>query len=284
MIFDKEASFPYPILSKFTDDYVNAKFIVKVDVQDSQNDFIFKIEYELTSSFIKDLIDKKWAIIYVLIQSKDSKFFELKEDYIRVPKNRISLNKRTNIQLIIMAKEDFSFRNNNDLHPIYLNDNSNIKINKYNVLAISNVEKFNGDLHKPFNLFEKRIDPSLPSDIKIEFSTEMIVIVYKKKELQYVQYRKKNSLNNHYVYMGLQKGLMKFIVDISINKNEVYLDEIDEPENPLNYKLYKLMRTKGVTILNFENIDEVIYKISDRIIDKHYLAIEETIKYDSKIA
>lgn len=284
MIFDKESRFPYPILSYFTEDYTNAIFNLKIDVQDSPFDYIFKVEYELTSEFLKDLIDKNKAKIYLLIQSKDSKFYDLKDNKVLVPKNRISLNKRTNIQLVVMANEDISFHNNNDLDHFYASEKSKIKIEKYNALAISNVEKFNGDLRKPFDLFEKRVDPTIKSDIKIEFSSEMIVIIYKRKELQFGKFRKSNSLNNHYVYMGLQKGLMKFIIDLSSNNSEVYIDEIEEPENPLNYKLFKLMKIKGINLLSFENIDEVISKISDRIIDKHYIAIEETVKYDSNIA
>ena len=44
------------------------------------------------------------------------------------------------------------------------------------------------------------------------------------------------------------------------------------------------MKNKKVQVLNFENIDEVIAKISDKILQKHYYAIEETIKYDSQIS
>jgi len=282
MIFDKESTFPYPILSKFTEDYVDAKFTLKVDVQDGQDDYIFGVEYILTSKFLADLIQQKKATMYLLIQSKDSKFYELIYSRVNVPKNRISLNKRTNLQLVLMANDEISFHQNNELDLFYEAEKSKIKVKKYNVLAISNVEKYNGDLKKPFELFEKRVDPTIKSDIKIEFGEETIVIVYKRKEFQYIGYTKSKTLNNHYIYIGLQKALTKFLFDLSEEKDEVYIDEINDPDNPLNLKLYRLLKTKGVKTLSLENMDEVIAMISDRIIEKHYNAIEETFSNAGK--
>jgi hypothetical protein len=285
MIFEKESIFPYPILSKFTDDYPEGIFNLKVSLEDSGANYIFNVEYELISEFLNDLISKNKAKLYLLVQSKDSKFFDLKENKVSISKNRISLNKRTYIQLVVMALEGFSFKHNHDLDEFYMLDKSNIKIEKYNILAISNVEKFNGDLKKPFDLFEKRVDSKITSDIKVEFTQEFIVIVYKKIELQYGNFRYSKSLNNHYVYIGLQKALMKFIIELSQSRNtEIYIEEMNEPENPLFLKLYNLMKIKKVDLLSFENIDEVIFKISERIIEKHYLAIEGSLKNDSKTA
>ena len=67
--------------------------------------------------------------------------------------------------------------------------------------------------------------------------------------------------------MGLQKALFKFIVD---NGEDGYVDlnSIAPPENGLDLKLYNLMRKKMIDEVNFENIDSVIYLISDKIIEK----------------
>jgi hypothetical protein len=276
MIFDRESTFPYPILSKFTTDYPFARFNLEVSIEDSPTNYIFKIDYEINSDFINDLIQKNKAKIYFLIESKDSKFFETKKNSISIPKNRITLSKKTYIQLVVMATENFSFESNHDLDEFYKNDKKNIMIEKFNILALSNVERFNGDLKKPFKLFEKRVDSSLKSDIKVEFTQECIVLVYRNKDFQFGNFRKKNSLNNHFIYIGLQKALMRFIVDLSPeNKQEIYIEELNEPDNPLFRKLFNLMKIKGVDHLNFENIDEVIYKITDKIIEKHFNAIED---------
>ncbi len=78
-----------------------------------------------------------------------------------------------------------------------------------------------------------------------------------------------NSLNNLYVYMGLQRALNEFILNNRINddEDEVIISEIAEPDLELDLKLYRLMKNKMVCELNKDNIDEVIYLISDGIVE-----------------
>ncbi|MFR8620153.1 MAG: hypothetical protein ACLVEC_05085, partial [Romboutsia timonensis] len=78
--------------------------------------------------------------------------------------------------------------------------------------------------------------------------------------------------NNAYVYMGLQKALYRFVMNNG-EDGEVDLDEIDVPENSLDLKLYNLMKKKMVTDVNLENIDSVIYLISDKILEKFSSAV-----------
>ena len=43
---------------------------------------------------------------------------------------------------------------------------------------------------------------------------------------------------------------------------------MDLPNSELDKKLYKLMKGKLISTLNMDNIDEVIYLISDGIVEK----------------
>ena len=72
--------------------------------------------------------------------------------------------------------------------------------------------------------------------------------------------------------MGLQKALYRFVMNNG-EDGEVDLDEIDVPENSLDLKLYNLMKEKMVTEVNLENIDSVIYLISDKILEKFSSAV-----------
>ena len=74
--------------------------------------------------------------------------------------------------------------------------------------------------------------------------------------------------------MGLQKALQRFIVNNG-DGEQVDLDEIDNLIDPLDIKLHTLMRKKKIIELRIDNIDEVIYKISDRIIEKYAAAVKE---------
>lgn len=54
---------------------------------------------------------------------------------------------------------------------------------------------------------------------------------------------------------------------------DVDLEDMEEPEGALDLKLFNLMKKKQVTELNMENIDEVIYTISDRVIERFTSAV-----------
>ena len=88
-----------------------------------------------------------------------------------------------------------------------------------------------------------------------------------------------NSLNNLYVYMGLQKALNEFILNNRINddEDEVIISEIVEPDLELDLKLYRLMKNKMVSELNKDNIDEVIYLISDGIVERFTSSVRRYI-------
>ncbi|MDA3734035.1 hypothetical protein PBV87_21405 [Niameybacter massiliensis] len=276
MIYKKDANFPYPLLTNTSSSYQGCNFVLDVSLEENSENYRFEINYEMDSKFILELLQSKHAQLVLVIQSKDNKFFNLKlgERYIEISKSRISLSKRTNIQLLIQAKEEISFVKNEDLSPFYDALKDEIVVPKHSILGFSNCVIFEGSNNKPLELFEKRVNPNIKSDIKIELGSETIVIQYKKEELQFSDFPMSNTLNNHYIYMGLQKALYRFIVTHSEDGESVDLEQLDHPEDGLDFKLYTLMKKKMVQELNVENMDEVICLISDKILDKHANAIK----------
>ena len=53
----------------------------------------------------------------------------------------------------------------------------------------------------------------------------------------------------------------------------VQVDEMEPPENPLEVKLYSLMQAKNITELSMNNLDEVVYRISDNLIMRYHGAV-----------
>ena len=192
---------------------------------------------------------------------------------VEIQKSRISLSKRTNLQLQLLAKEDISFEDNEELNLFYDAVKSEIIVLKNSILGFSNPVTFDGSQAKPLELFEKKLDPQLKSEIKIELGSETIIIHYKNENFQFIDSPKSSVLNNVYVYMGLQRALTQFIMNHSQDGEEIDLDEIDVPENGLDLKLYNLMRKKMIERVSFDNIDEVIALISDRILEKFTTAV-----------
>lgn len=265
MIYKKDANFPYPILTNTSNSYNPNHFLLDVNVRDSteSNEYIFDLDIEIDSVYINQLLNAGKAQLIFIIQSKDNKYFRLssKERSIKVKKSRVSLNEKTSMQLLIQALTDLNFQDNNDLNDFYYQFRNEIHVPKYALLGYSNVITLR-HVKKPFDLFEKRLDENLKPDIKVELGQETIIIHYRKPEFQFNHLPKSNVLNNLYVYIGLTKALQMFISNHSTD-GDIDLDDMNEPDGHLDWKLYTLMKNKGVTRLNNDNIDEVIHAISD---------------------
>ena len=210
----------------------------------------------------------------MVIQSRDNKFYNIEfgKKFITIPKSRISLSKRTIVQLLIKSNDEISFKDNEDLNDFYNQFKSEIVVPKNSILGFSNTVTFEGSSSKPLELFEKSVDPDLKSDLDIELGSETIIIKYKNENLQFIDSPISQTLNNAYVYMGLQKALYRFVINNG-EDGEVDLDSIDVPENGLDLKLYNLMKKKMVSEVSLENIDSVIYLISDKILEKFSAAV-----------
>jgi hypothetical protein len=280
MIYRKDANFPYPILSNTSSSYVNNEFILDVQLEENTQYYRFYFQYEIESDFINRLVEQRKAQLILVIQSKDNKFYRLRkgQTYIDIPNSRISiLENRTSIQMYVQSLVEIEFNENDDLNEFYQTFKSSIKVPKYGMLGYSNIVSFDDRIKKPFELFQKKLNPELSSDIKIELGTETIIIHYKNEQYQFNAIPMSNTLNNPYIYMGLQKALYRFLMNNGFDGEQLDIDEIEPPSDPLDLKLYQLMKKKMVTELSIDNIDEVIYKISDRIIEKYTHAVVKGI-------
>lgn len=273
MIYKKDANFPYPLLTNTSTSYKSCNFALDVNLEENTNNYRFQIIYNIDSYFITKLIENRQAQLILVIQSKDNKFFNLEDKFIEIPKSRISVSKRTTIQLLIQSKEEINFKENYDLSSFYQEFKEDIIVPKNSILGFSNSVTFEGSSTKPLDLFEKKVNPNIKSDIKIELGSETIIINYKNEELQFNDSPISHTLNNPYVYMGLQKALYRFIENNSEDGETVYLEDIDQPTNSLDFKLYNLMKKKMIDELSLESIDEVIYTISNKILEKYTAAV-----------
>ena len=276
MIYNKEASYPYPVLTNGSDNYLNGYFSLDIDLQENTNDYRFLIKYDVGSEFIKTLIEEDKAELIFVVQSKDNKFFNLNKvnNVVSISKTRISLSKRTSIQLLIKAKTGIDFKENNDLISFYDDLRDDLVVPSHYVLGLSNVVIFDGSNKKPCDLFEKKTDPTLKTDIGFELGEETIIIQYRNEEFQFSTYPNSTALNYPYIYMGLQKAIYKMIIENSDDNESLLINEMEPPTNGLSFKLYNLMRSKFVEEVNLGNVDEVISQISDKIIEKFTLAVK----------
>lgn len=272
MIYTKRANFPFPLLTNTSDDYKKPKFDLDIELEENTNEFILSINADLSSTFIKKLIREKRAQMVLIIKSKDCKYYYLEgiKSTLRIPKNKLSLGKKTVIQAMIRTSEDISFAENEDLNEFFDDYKSEIVIHKGNSIGFSNTINYLGQQKKPYELFEKKVDKTIDSDIKIELDHETIRIVYKSEEMQFNDLAQGSNLTNPYIYMGLQKALFAFLIKYTQRPEDgLELCDIGEISSPLDEKLLLLMSSKRIDLLTLENIDEVIHLISDNIIKKY---------------
>lgn len=278
MIYTKKANFPYPVLMNFSDDYQDPEFALDVMITDNTDDFMLEVTWDISSGYIKDLLKSGKANLFLIIKSKDNQFFKLqptRKTKQSIPKRKLCINARTTMQLMVQAAETVVFSANNDLNAFYDAIKDDIQVKAGNVLAFSNTVIFDGEQNKPYDLFEKQIDPDINSDVEIRLGAETILVVYKNEQYQFAEVQNSKELNYPYLYLGLQKALISFIMHANpLNPDEgVIVEEMEPPENALEAKLYSLMQAKNITELSMETLDEVIYKISDNLIMKYHNAI-----------
>lgn len=279
MIYKKDANFSYPILSNGSQSYKNNYFIFDVTLEEDTDMYRFKFTYDIGSKFIEKLIENEDAVMIFIIQSKDNKFYKLGpcQNSIDINKDRLSLIKnRTSIQLHIQSNKEIGFSDNKDLSPFYHAFKDEIAVPPHSLLGFSNIVALEGRMQNPLHLFDKKLDENLNSDIKIELGSEAIVINYRKPEFQFAGMTNK-AFNNPYIYSGLRTALLRFIKDYGGDEDYVDLTQITQPDNLLDFKLYQLMTAKMVEEVSADSIDEVIYKISDRIIEKYAVAVKELV-------
>lgn len=279
MIYKRNATFPYPLLTNESTAYQNNIFEFNCDLDFENGYYIFDIQYDIGSEFIIELLNSKKASLLFIIDSTDSHFFEL--NYAKgiktvkqlVSETVISMQKNTNLQLILKANEDIYFSQNNDLINFYETYKDNIYVKKGSALGFSNVLSFNGTMKNPLQLFNKRIDPNILSDVAFELNDEFITIIYRNKDFEFNDLPNARNLNNMYLYIGLYKALDQFIKN-HLHDNILLSDiVIGESDSNLDAKLLMLMQSKKVKYLDENNIDEVIKKITDNLIEKYNAAV-----------
>lgn len=272
MIFNKDAIFPYPILSPYSYDYRDCKFTFNLDLIEESDKYKFIFEIELTSSFIRSLISQKKARYIAIINSVDNKIYELTENEVYIQKNKVILSKQTTIQVYIVANTRFSMLNNYELQPFYDNSKKDIYIKKHTAIAISNVIKFDGEIKKPFQLFKYAYSPLIDSEleVKIDKATEFIEIKFRDESYSFNEFgRMKNYLMYPYVYIGLQRVLTQMIIELSTDDYSFNIEDIVVPDDVLFRKIYNYLKIKKVNEVSIEKLDFVIEQISDDIIFKY---------------
>lgn len=283
MIYNKDAVFPYPVLSRTSQSYQENYFTFDVNVTDEDEaNYEFSLNYKISSPFLIKLLQEDKAALMLIIQSGDNYFEKISygQEKINLKKNRLSLSKRTKLQLHILSMEKITFNQAEDLVKFYNDYKDEIEVKRHSLLAYSDEVIFESSEEKPVDLFEQLIDSELPIPFKVELTSETIRLIFKNREISLEDSHIKASLRNLYVYIGLIRALTEFIESNIGNEEFIVLETID-PEKGLHRKLKDLMMNRGVTDIDPENLDYVIQKMSDNIIVKYTNGVREMVENEN---
>lgn len=282
MIYKKGASFPHPVYYENTSSYQECFFEFDVlNLSEDKNNYIFTFEYEIQSEFIMDLLKNEQAYLNIIIQSNDNFFSRINynETTIKIPKTRLSLNKKTEVQLQIQSIQEVYFAETQELTNFYNEFKKDIIVPKNSLLGFSNTVRYDGEGNKPLLLFEYETDPELKSEFKVELRPDTIVLVFKDEKYRMKEFNK--NLSNMYVYTGLSQSLIQFINKYGKDEEYVDLESLSSSNlDVLDQKLFDLLESKQVDHISVEEIDEIIYKITDSIVGKYVEAVREVNNYE----
>ncbi len=277
MIYNKDAVFPYPILCRTSNSYKESYFDFSVDeVSETDSSYVFSFSYEIGSSFINKLIEEEKAAVILIIQDGDNFFARLEKGQrkIELGKNRLSLVKRTKIQLHVQALEAINFSEAEDLNEFYDQYKEEIHIKRNSLLGYSDESTLEGNEAKPLDIFEQSIKDNLSVPFKVELHSETIKLVFRDRKESLDSLNVKKSMRNMYLYIGLNRALTSFVESYGKDEQFVAIASI-VPENGLDEKLKDLMQSKGIDEISLEDLDETIQKMSDGIIEKYTDSIKE---------
>ncbi|NBK48322.1 hypothetical protein EON06_11350 [Staphylococcus delphini] len=285
MIYNKDVVFPYPILTNSDNGYKNSSFEFDVHrLIDNGSQYIFKIDFNIRSRFISNLVKEGKAAIIFIIRSQDNYFVRLQENQkeIIIPKSKLSLLSKTVVQLHIQTLEEISMFECKELSPFYDQYKDEIKLAKHVLLGYSNTVKYTGTEYNSLELFHKSVDTNYKNAFEVELNESTILLKFNDNKYLTSNNSTKNLLNM-YIYVGLSRALNAFIVNNN-NDNEEFIDleSLDDLQmTKLDSKLLSLMINKGILEIDYESIDSVISKISNNIIEKYANSIERVINNGS---
>jgi hypothetical protein len=190
--------FPYPVLSSFSDDYINCKFITDIKAVRDIKDIVFYLNVFMNNTELQTLISTN-KIEYVFhIECSQTSYRAIVstadlENIKRIPENK--LNGKVTICSFIVAKENLKSYTNNMFNSDYGNLVFNIE--KGSILAIggqTNVEivKETEELSKIPSIFSIiRLDTDENAGMKFELGRDKITIQLANETF----YKYKNSIS-----------------------------------------------------------------------------------------
>ena len=208
--------FPYPILSEFSDSYVDNKFLCSTTFEYDSTTAYFKLQYTLNDGTVLDLLKEGKLGLYFIVDCSETKYRELfnvtldenKQFTQEIPLERI--NGSFEIVSILMSREEIKNYQNDNLADFYKGES--IVLPKYSIVGYTDSEVYfvnkkidsNGDIPSIFTIAKDE------EGKKMSFDPDGDIITI---------YLPKNEYEIYEDYKGKRKRLKQLMINFPILVN-----------------------------------------------------------------
>ena len=276
--------YPYPVLSYFSDDYNDHTFKSEISYEVENGMLNLKIDLELTSETLKELINENKAIFVAHIECKNTRYrkkYTTNTNQFNIAISQEEINDDVEVLLMIVSKanvNDFTSEEfNEDFQGI------EFTIEKGDILAIDtnkiiNVQKDDDGLKKTPSIFSISALDNNKESLNWEAGTDKILIILSKDNFE-----KYKSINNNPKFKSVLASLIVLPVITEIICNFEDLEE-DYEDTRWFRVLEKQLRKAGV---NTENMGSgqavaIAQKILPGLLEKSLINIEQMLMQEGE--
>lgn len=266
----KNRLYPYPVLSKYSDDYVGSIFSANIVYEIEKDDIIFNVSTVLENKALNDLVSKGDAYISVHLECPSTSYrelFKLKSFADKIKLSAGMVNKSLQAAFFVIAEKDIHNFYSDDFNEMY--EGLEFDIERHNILAIGEYYKIpiNKDYDEIKNISSIfSIIPNYNKEanlIKTELISDKIVVEIPKKQFDYYKIVSKNK-NNHPILHSML--IVPILIEVlQTLKTEDGIDNFEDYRwfNGLEHALEKINLT--IDEINNKNISS--YIIAQKLLD-----------------
>ena len=263
----KNVSYPKPIFSNFTDDYINNNFVIEFTNQEYDKDnqvLNLLVKVTIDNDVIKNLINQgKLAVILHLEQKtlRDPKVLNLNEETsVSIDLWKYSTSESIEVVGILFCKESFILTNNEGLNEIYSLLGEEVVYERGDIIGYSNELDINLPEDKRigsiFNVI-KDVDNTLngqPMSVSLNGTSDLIQILMNSElHEKYVSIYKKDAFVKKVMFFSLVEPALVTAFTEMFLSYEVYKDK--KWCRTLALKIEKKLKVRADEIFNQSNYD-----------------------------
>lgn len=260
--------FPYPVLNKNLDDYVDSEFETHIETKLlSQSVVQVIVEFKVLNSTLQALLNKKKVVFAVHIEGKSSSFRKLylanpNESVVNIDLNSRDVSNDVEVNTMIIANEDIPKYKNEKFNDVYYSNEFSISIEKGDILAFDEM----AIIELGFSNREARGTKSIitvagidDKFMKVDVSGNIIQVMLPKSDhAAYQHLSQESSVKKNFLIITVILPALTYTLETIKNGNV-------DPELEWFNVLERLLSELGYDINNLKNEDAL--HLSQKLLD-----------------